>query len=156
MLTNDDFEKVTAYTPPHIYSGKITRVKDGDTLVVLLDLPFRVKLEIAIRVKDINTAETYRPCCPGEREFGKYATDRVKGLCFDDRRCIIRSFKQSFTRWVADVVVDSSVGYVDLREFIIAEKLQKADLDCSKCKFANDCDSKYYKTFPNKRIKREK
>ena len=139
---------LTAYKPAHIYHGVITGIKDADTIEVVLDLPFKVKLEVAIRIKDIDTPETYRPRCKGERIFGKAATQFVKDN-FLNKKCIIRTSGRSFTRWVGEVIVQTDVTiWTSIRDILIINNHQKSDMRCTSCEVYGVCASKYKDTYP--------
>ncbi len=60
------------------YKGKLDRVVDGDTIDVIIDLGFKMTTEQRIRLRGVNTPETYsvKKDSP-EYLKGKAATDYV-------------------------------------------------------------------------------
>ena len=147
-MTEELIATLTADSPTHIYHGVITGVKDGDTIEVVLDLPFKVKLEVAIRIKDIDTPETYRPRCKGERIFGKVATQFVKDNFFN-KKCIVRTSGRSFIRWVGEVIVQDDVAnWTSIRDNLIINNHQKSDMRCTSCEVYGECTSKYKGMYP--------
>lgn len=54
----------------YYYSITIDRVIDGDTLDAIFDLGFNLKYKVRVRLKDIDTPETYRATSAIELEYG--------------------------------------------------------------------------------------
>ena len=59
------------------YKADVIRVVDGDTVDVVIDLGFRIKIEQRIRLLGINAPES-RTSNPLEREAGKLVTSILK------------------------------------------------------------------------------
>lgn len=105
------------------YYGEIDRVVDGDTYDVKVDLGFKVFHIIRVRLKDVDTPETYgKNAC----EEGKAASSWVSELllCTYPKRIKIRTYKDvatSFNRYVADVYVWYEAGqeWQDLANIIV-------------------------------------
>lgn len=133
-----DIEHLTNYESEHIYHGEITRIIDGDTPVVRLDIPFRISLEVHIRIKDIDTCEISRPKCDKAREMG-YTAKQLLVDRFLGKRCTVRTFNRSFIRWVGDVIVHTEGAAIDIRSAIITAGLQKSDLSCAECSLLDTC-----------------
>lgn len=93
------------------YNAFITRIVDGDTFEAIVDLGFEIKYKIRIRLKDIDTPETWRPKSEAEREHGEEATKFVKNL-IENKNVIIKTYKQGiYNRYIADVFVnDRNLG----------------------------------------------
>jgi len=62
------------------YKGYVTRVVDGDTYDIIVDLGFRTNRTERFRLSDIDTPETWRPKSEAERDHGEKATEFVKNL----------------------------------------------------------------------------
>jgi len=109
------------------YAGKVVKVVDGDTFDVIVDLGFKIKQEIRVRLKDIDTPEIYHPSCPEELAHGQAAKKFVEEKLLD-KEILLVTFKDKtgkYGRYLADVV------YVDenyAAHFIIDE-LKKAGLE---------------------------
>ena len=87
------------------YTAKVIRVVDGDTFDVNVDLGFGNFTRQRLRLKDVDTPETYRPSCQKEKEHGIKATERVKEL-IEGKNVSIEVFKEgSFGRWASHVFV---------------------------------------------------
>lgn len=63
------------------YSCVVSRVVDGDTVDVEIDLGFSVTTKQRIRLAGVDAPETYRPSCQSEKEHGERATQFVTGEC---------------------------------------------------------------------------
>lgn len=89
------------------YRGKVSRVIDGDTLVVMASMGLDVYHEVTLRLAGVNTPEITGP----DRIAGKAAkvwmTDRVLG-----RTVYVQTFRdrRSFTRYVAVVLLAEDDG----------------------------------------------
>lgn len=111
------------------YQAIVTRVVDGDTLEVTIDLGFRIKIEkVRLRLKGIDTPETWRPRNDLERTHGLKATEFVEGIFNRNPNCIITTFKHgpsSFARYEADVRYHDAQG--SLRDLVT--DLKEANLE---------------------------
>lgn len=85
------------------YKARVTRVVDGDTYDVVVDLGFEIAFAIRIRLDGIDVPETWRPKTEAERAHGESATKLVK-ILIEDQDVIIRSHKLGiYGRYAADV-----------------------------------------------------
>lgn len=83
--------------PDYIYKGIITRVIDGDTVVVNVDLGLRVNTQITVRMLGINAPEI-------KTEEGKRARDYLRLL--ENRDVIIKTHKDprdKYGRWLGEI-----------------------------------------------------
>lgn len=107
------------------YFAQVVRWKDGDTVVLKVDLGYGLSMEWTYRVYRIDTPET-------SETLYKEATDRANELAPPGAQVVIRSIKnknnvdiQTFGRWVAEVYVNGeSVGETLLKEGL-AEVFEK-------------------------------
>lgn len=84
--------------PPYAYQGRIDRVIDGDTVVVEIDLGFRVKTLEVCRLYGINAPEIHGATKPQ----GAAATTYLKAL-LGTGNVILKSFKDpedKYGRWL--------------------------------------------------------
>tara|TARA_R110000851_G_scaffold105835_1_gene224517 strand:+ start:205 stop:573 length:369 start_codon:yes stop_codon:yes gene_type:complete len=73
------------------YSAAVTRVVDGDTVDVLVDLGFDIHTKQRVRLYGINTPET-RTRDKAEKVAGLKAKERLKCLLRDNKnRCVIET-----------------------------------------------------------------
>jgi len=95
-------------SPIYIYAGRVDRVVDGDTLVVTIDLGFRVSTKQHIRVRGVNTAEMNTP-------EGIRTRSSVSTLFLHRPKVLVQTYRdqQTFARWVADVYLDDGVSFAD-------------------------------------------
>jgi len=84
------------------YKAKLVRVIDGDTLVLMVDLGFGVKMKHHIRLARINTPEVRGE----ERDAGMRAKEYVEDVLHGVQELIITTNKDkkgSFGRYIAEV-----------------------------------------------------
>lgn len=89
----------------YYYRARVTKVYDGDTITVDIDLGFHVGLTSeTIRLYRINTPEVRGP----EREQGLVSRDWLRERILD-KEIILRTYrdkKGKYGRWLADVLID--------------------------------------------------
>jgi len=116
------------------YNAYVIRVVDGDTYDVQIDLGFgltygREKAPMRLRLKNVDTPETWRPTTEAEREHGEKATKFVKDL-IEDRFVRVKTYKMGiYGRYEADVsVLDTELDqWLDLGELLTDNGLTKLD-----------------------------
>jgi micrococcal nuclease len=88
------------------YKARVTRVVDGDTLDLRIDLGFSISVEIRARLSGVDTPETYgvkKGCA--EYLAGKRATEFVEAW-LESPEVVVRSRKNStgkYGRWIVEV-----------------------------------------------------
>jgi len=90
------------------YNAYITRVIDGDTFEANIDLGFNVSFKAILRLKDIDTPETWRPSCDAERKHGEAATRFVESLILGQNVKIV-TYKAGagiYGRFTADIIIE--------------------------------------------------
>ena len=117
------------------YDAFVNRVVDGDTYDVQIDLGFeltygRSKKGVRLRLRGVDTPETWRPTTEAEREHGERATQFVKDL-IEGKFVKIKTYKMGiYGRYEADVKVPSVNGittiYRDLGKILEENFLVKA------------------------------
>lgn len=104
------------------YKGKMVYVVDGDTYDIVAELGFFITHKIRVRLKDLDTAEIYRPSNDVELRHGQEARDFVRHLAEKNPDVVIRTYKQkasTFGRFVADVDICDERGVVrDLKQML--------------------------------------
>jgi endonuclease YncB( thermonuclease family) len=97
--------------PLYRYRGKVTRVIDGDTAVVLVDFGMRVYHEARIRIKGINAPEIV-----GENRAAAFIAKAELTRLIEGRVVYLRTHNdsQSFNRYVADVFLSDGENVADL------------------------------------------
>jgi micrococcal nuclease len=92
------------------YKGKVTRVVDGDTVIVTINLGFDIVLDnIKVRLYGIDTPETYRPKCDAEQKHG-YAAKQFVVDNILNKNVIIKTHKDKkgkYGRYLADIIFDN-------------------------------------------------
>ncbi len=98
------------------YRGWIKRAVDGDTIVVTLSFGLRVYTEVSLRIAGINAPEINSGDVES-RQRGRAARDFLAR--YEEQEVIVHTYKdrQSFNRYVADVVFDDSGA--DLAETMV-------------------------------------
>ena len=105
----------------------VLRVKDGDTIVVnvYIDIGFKTTIikELTLRIKDLDTPETWRPSNDLEEEHGKQATQKAKEL-LENKDVIIKTYKPGKYggRYIADITLPDGR---DFKTVMINEGFQK-------------------------------
>lgn len=87
------------------YKAIITRVVDGDTFDAIVDLGFTVSVKQRLRLKDVDTPETWRPKTTAEAEHGSKATSFVKEL-IEGKSVTLKSVKAAvYSRYEAYITL---------------------------------------------------
>lgn len=97
------------------YNATVTRVVDGDTIVVCVDLGMKVSIDIMLRLNNIDTPEIRRASNIDEKMHGYEAKTYVEDLLLD-KKVVIRTFKDKtgkYGRYIADVYINGD-SVVDL------------------------------------------
>ena len=106
----------------YTYKCTITRVVDGDTIDVLLDLGFNMLCRKRCRVSYVDTPET-RTRDEREKRYGHMAADRVRELLPEGTKCLItteRDKQGHYGRVLADFHVSDTEM---LSEILLRERL---------------------------------
>ena len=106
------------------YPCRLNRVIDGDTLVLDVDLGFRVTRAVTVRLVGIDAPEV-RSSNEGEKARGLAATahaEEIIKLGTGKWPLELRSSKgKSFDRWLGRVSVRSDAGIFDLGSQMVAD-----------------------------------
>ena len=100
------------------YRAKLIKVVDGDTIDFSIDVGFKMTTEQRIRLKGIDTPETWRRKKDSEEyKQGKIATNFViKRLEENNNECVVRTDKDTgvYGRYIADILLpDSDISLND-------------------------------------------
>jgi len=105
------------------YKAIITRVVDGDTYDAEIDLGFNIKVKQRLRLKDVDTPETWRPKTESERAHGMKASQYVMEL-IEGQQVTLTSVKSAvYSRYEAYIEIK---GY-DLGTLITEHGFTKLD-----------------------------
>ena len=100
------------------YSAKLIKVVDGDTLDLSIDLGFKMTTEQRIRLKGIDTPETWRRK-KGSEEYKQGMISKnfvIQRLEENNNECTVRTDKDPgvYGRYIADVLFpDSEISLND-------------------------------------------
>ena len=96
-----DSPRPDSIQPAYRYRASLVRVVDADTLVLSVDLGFRVHLQVPVRLRGWDAPELRTP-------EGRAAADFVRKVCERGEHLLVETFRdqRSFARWVGDVYVD--------------------------------------------------
>lgn len=86
--------------PSRIYCAIVERIVDGDTVIVQVDLGFKVMMSIGVRLARINAPEMNTA---SGRESKKYLEDI---LPVDSEVYVICHGKDKYGRWISDICKD--------------------------------------------------
>ena len=98
------------------YKATITKVVDGDTYDATIDLGFKTFTKQRLRLKGVDTPETWRPKTEEEREHGEKATEFVRSLILNKEVNLTSVKSAVYGRWEAYVTIPSGE---DLGKLII-------------------------------------
>lgn len=90
----------------YIYKAKILDVHDGDTITALVDLGFRIQMEIKVRFYGINTPEITGPTKPEGLKSKQRVIDLISG-----KDIVLKTYKdkqEKFGRWLADIYINEA------------------------------------------------
>jgi len=110
----------------YTYKADVIRVIDGDTYEVCIDLGFNLSYICRIRLKGIDTPETWRPSSNAELLHGEQAKEFVTNLIQDQIVTIITDKDPgAYNRYVANVILNDDT---DLAELLIEEGFEKLEI----------------------------
>jgi len=96
------------------YKAKVIRVIDGDTFEAEIDCGFSITVTQTLRLRGIDTPETWRPRNELEREHGQQAKELVESL-ISDREVVILTHKTGkYGRYIADVILENGMNLTDI------------------------------------------
>jgi len=116
----DAQEALTPTGPVYLYRATLRRLIDADTLVLDVDLGFRVSAAITVRVADIDAPERYTE--DGKRA-SKFVLELLKPADGEPRELLVQSYhdQMTFARWVCDLWVQTGIHtYVSFAEQLVA------------------------------------
>lgn len=92
------------------YECTVTRVVDGDTLDVEVDLGFAIFTKQRVRLSGVDTPEIFRPSCERERAHGMRAKEFVEELCLGKKCTLVtdRDRKCKYGRYLGTVYAPES------------------------------------------------
>lgn len=111
----------------YTYRGKVIRVIDGDTVVVSVDLGFKIYTKIKVRLKQIDTPEIYRPKTPDELVRGRRAKHFVEEKVLN-KAIVLQTYKDKtgkYGRYLADIMYTDNDNTLHL----LSDELKEAGLE---------------------------
>ena len=106
----------------YTYSGMVTRVIDGDTVEVVIDLGFMIQYAITVRLNNIDCPET-RTKNLLEKDHGLKAKEFVINQLLYSQPVTIKTYSNKaniYARWTADIFYT-----FDGVEYSIVERLKE-------------------------------
>lgn len=107
-----------------VYDAKVIRVVDGDTFEAVIELGLAVSYTSSIRVKDLDTPETWRPKSEAERTHGNEATSMAAILLEGQEIQLNITGRDRYGRVVAEVILPDGRNF---KEVMIKNGLQKRE-----------------------------
>ncbi len=101
-------DKIVKEKPYKEYKATVTKIVDGDTVEVLIDMGFGVFYKDKLRFLDFDAPETFRPSCEEEEITGMTCKQFLKSYILD-KKVILRTFKQEtekYGRILAQIFID--------------------------------------------------
>lgn len=109
-----------AHLVPYEYRAHVTRIVDGDTVDLVVDLGFTVHMDLRVRIAGIDTPEIYGVKHTSEEyAAGKEASEYLKGIMPPGSPVMIRTEQDTgkYGRWIADIFLDDGT---DIGEAMVA------------------------------------
>ncbi len=109
--------------PVYTYAADLIRVIDGDTFVMRVDLGFRVRIDVEVRLRGVDAPELTGASAVAGQEAARFAGDSMglRAISSGLSPLVIRTHKgarggaeRSFTRWVADVYLSDGRSLADV------------------------------------------
>lgn len=102
---------------PYVYKAVCTRVIDGDTVQLVIDVGFYLKAEHRIRLLGVDTPEL-NDKDESKRELAKKAKARVEELLLGETVFVQTSKADSFGRWLGIITLPDgrNLGTVLIQE----------------------------------------
>jgi micrococcal nuclease len=95
--------------PAYLYKATVTNIVDGDTIDAVVDMGFRLKSELRLRLLGVNTPELHSKDL-AERTAAQNAKKYVDSTVLG-KEVVIRTEKaDAFGRYLADVFYVNSAG----------------------------------------------
>lgn len=107
----------------YIYSAKVVKVIDGDTIDCLVDLGFNVLVKERFRLYGIDTPEKTSDV-PALRELAIKATKFVTDTILDKEVLLDSTGKDKYGRWLGKIYIDMTQATIN--EQLISLGLAKA------------------------------
>lgn len=99
---------------PYIYKGLVTRVVDGDTVDIAVDVGFRMTANIRFRIRGFDAPEIYRPGSEDELVAGRSAKFFALNL-LAQKTVTVKSYKESvYNRWDADIILPGGEDFATM------------------------------------------
>lgn len=98
--------------PTHVHDATVLEIHDGDTLLAMVDVDFRIYHKIPIRLNGIDAPELLFPHGGGPNPAGQAAHEHLIAL-INNQPIILRTFKNpedKYGRWLADVLTGAGIN----------------------------------------------
>lgn len=107
--------------PDYCYNAKITRVIDGDTYDVIVDLGFRVQANLPLRLAHVDAPE--RNTADGKAVINYLSVYFGAGMT----PVVVHTYKpiDKYGRYLADVYIPYAGGFLNLGEDLLERGLVK-------------------------------
>lgn len=103
----------------YLYLGHVTRVIDGDTVDIFVDLGFKVFLEIRFRLARIDTKEMNSKDLT-EKMLAIAAKAELETLILDKTVKILTGKGDKYGRWVCEIWTE---GGINISDYLLEKKL---------------------------------
>lgn len=99
---------------PYIYKGLVTRVVDGDTVDIAVDVGFRMTANIRFRIRGFDAPEITRPSSPEELVAGRIAKNFAVAI-LSQQTVTVKSYKEAvYNRWDADIILPGGEDFATM------------------------------------------
>jgi micrococcal nuclease len=108
-------------TKRYFYRATIERVIDGDSFEAMIDLGLETYQRHKLRLKDVDTPETYRPKSDLERKAGNLVSDHVKSL-IEGKTVYIKTHADSkYGDYLAEIYLEET-SVMSVNEYLLQQE----------------------------------
>jgi len=120
---------------------KVSKVVDGDTVYLLIDLGFHTFIEVPCRLLGVDTPEIYHPRDEKEKKAGLACKEFLKSLLASYPKLIVKTYKDKtgkYGRYLVEIFglnpLDDKWDNINrlMNEYMIANRFRKEDLYAGK------------------------
>lgn len=111
-------------TSRYFYKALVNRIKDGDSIELIVDLGMNITYLVEVRFNGMDTPEIYKPNTPLERQAGLLVTEHLKQM-IEGKEVYIKTFKNSkYGDYLAEVYLNED-DKISINQLFLSEGLSR-------------------------------
>jgi micrococcal nuclease len=108
-------------TKRYFYRATIERVIDGDSFEAMIDLGLETYQKHKLRLKDVDTPETYRPGSDLEKQAGNLVSEHVKGL-IEGKTVYLKTYADSkYGDYLAEIYLEET-SVMSVNDYLLQQE----------------------------------